>query len=196
MNFLAHLYLSGNNDEIMVGNILADRRRSGGIHHLSEGIQKGIHLHHAIDKFTDKHPVVAESKQRLRAEFRHYSPVIADIYYDHFLAVNWKKYSDESLNDFALKSYKVLKEHRKLFSTGFQVAFIYMRFKNLLVSYATYDGVRFALERMSGRAKNSSNLMNAVDELKKNYTLYKKDFEKFFPEIIAYVNNYRIKQGI
>jgi acyl carrier protein phosphodiesterase len=191
MNFLAHLYLSGSDKEVMVGNVLADRMKGQKINDFSEGIREGIRLHHIIDNFTDHHPVVAESKQRLRPEFRLYAPVIADVFYDHFLAANWENYSDISLKDFAEKSYLALKQHRKLFTGGFQVALVYMRFRNLLVSYSRFEGVQFALERMSGRAKNASNLLSAVDELKKNYSLYKKEFILFFPELIDHVNHSR-----
>ena len=35
----------------------------------------------------------------------HYSPVIVDIFYDHFLAKNWNKYHDESLLKFTTAFY-------------------------------------------------------------------------------------------
>jgi acyl carrier protein phosphodiesterase len=191
MNFLAHLYLSCNDEEILVGNILADRRRGRKIHDFSEGVQKGIRLHHAIDDYTDRHPVVEVSKQRLRNKFGHYAPVIIDIFYDHFLAANWKDYSDIPLNDFALNSYKILKKHKNLFPSGFQLALIYMRFRNLLVSYKSFKGVQFAFDRLSGRSAHSPNLSKAVEELKNNYLLYKNDFEKFFPSLIEHVKTYQ-----
>lgn len=189
MNFLAHLYLSGSDEEIMVGNILADRIRGKKITDFSEGIQKGIRLHRIIDHYTDTHPVVELSKQRLRKDFGHYAPVIADIFYDHFLAKNWDVYSDVPLKDFAEKSHHALRKHRKLFSGGFQMALVYMRFRNLLVSYATFKGVHFALERMSGRAHNAPNLADAVTELKNNYSLYEKEFSAFFPQLINHIRN-------
>lgn len=188
MNFLAHLFLSGNDEEIMVGNILADRMRGRRADEFSPNIQKGIQLHRIIDDFTDRHPMVEKSKQRLRKEFGHYAPVITDVYYDHFLAANWNEYSDVPLNDFAHEGYYALKKYRHLFGGGFQIALVYMRFRNLLVSYATFKGVRFALDRMSGRAKNASNLADAVGELKKNYLHYQQEFKIFFPELVNYLN--------
>ena len=184
MNFLAHLYLSGNDEEIMVGNILADRSRGLVKKNLSEGILKGIRLHHAIDYYTDNHPVVALTKKRLNPAFGHYAPVITDVYYDHFLAANWNEYSDISLEIFAKKSYSALRKHRNLFPTDFQLAFIYMRFRNLLVSYRTIEGVKFVFDRMSGRAVNSRNLHLAIEELKENYPLYEKEFHEFFRDAI------------
>jgi len=186
MNFLAHLFLSGNNEEIMVGNILADRSRGLIKKNLSEGILSGIKLHHEIDHYTDNHSVVALTKKRLNPDFGHYAPVITDIYYDHFLALHWDEYSDVSLDIFAKKCYSVLKKYKNIFPTNFQFALMYMRFRNLLVSYRTFDGVKFAFDKMSGRAVNSHNLHLAVDELKRNYSLYENEFIEFFDDLIKH----------
>jgi acyl carrier protein phosphodiesterase len=184
MNFLAHLYLSGNDEEIMVGNILADRSKGLKKKDLSDGILKGIMMHHEIDRFTDNHLVVAQTKKRLNPVFGHYAPVITDVYYDHFLAANWKDYSDVPLEIFAKKSYSVLRKYKNLFPVSFQFAFIYMRFRNLLVSYRTIEGIKFAFDRMAGRAINSKNLHLAIEELKENYSLYEKEFHEFFKDAI------------
>ena len=54
-------------------------------------------LHRAIDTYTDAHPIFRESTNRLNGKFHHYSGVIVDVFYDHFLPKNWNKYSDEEL---------------------------------------------------------------------------------------------------
>jgi acyl carrier protein phosphodiesterase len=109
MNFLAHLYLSGNNDKIMVGNFMGDfvKGRSA-LEQFEPEIIRGIELHRAIDEFTDSHAVVSASKDRLRPKYRHYSGVIVDVFYDHFLARNWSDYHDELLPDFADRAYGVI----------------------------------------------------------------------------------------
>ena len=53
-------------------------------------VQAGIRLHRAIDTFTDQHPVVRRSTQRLReAGYGKYAGVISDMFLDHFLAHNF-----------------------------------------------------------------------------------------------------------
>ncbi|MEX0290603.1 MAG: DUF479 domain-containing protein, partial [Flavobacteriaceae bacterium] len=94
MNFLAHIYLSFGDDEITIGNFIADSIRGKKYKHLPERVQKGVILHRAIDTFTDAHPTVRQSSKRLHENYSHYSRVIVDIFYDHFLAKNWKNYSD------------------------------------------------------------------------------------------------------
>ena len=90
MNFLAHIYLSFGDDEITLGNFFADHIRGNKFKHFPEKIQKGIVLHREIDTYTDAHPIAKQSSRRLHANYSHYSRVIVDIFYDHFLAKNWK----------------------------------------------------------------------------------------------------------
>src|SRR6188768_77560 len=102
MNFLAHLYLSGNDNKIMVGNFIADFVKGRvALNQFEPAIIRGIELHRAIDEYTDNHPVVTISKNRLRPTYRHYSGVIVDVFYDHFLARNWNTYHSDLLPDFA-----------------------------------------------------------------------------------------------
>jgi acyl carrier protein phosphodiesterase len=183
MNFLAHLFLSGENEEVMVGNLLGDFMRGRKPGAFSEDIAKGISLHRKIDEFTDNHSMVTESKKRLRPLFKHYAPVVADIYYDHFLAANFSDYSAISLKDFAHDCYYVLKLYKDLFPHRFQQALIYMRFRNVLMSYSKLSGIEFAFARMSKRINHPSNIHNATNELDKNYVLYYSEFKIFFPEL-------------
>ena len=102
MNFLAHLYLSADDPEIQLGNFIGDFVRGRDLStRFSVGIVTGILLHREIDEFTDRHEVVKRSKDRLRPKYRHYAPVIIDMFYDHHLAVNWNAYHHQPLPDFA-----------------------------------------------------------------------------------------------
>jgi len=186
MNFLAHLFLSGENEEVMVGNLLGDFMRGRKPGAFREGIAKGISLHRKIDEFTDNHPLVIKTKHRLRPEFKHYAPVVADVFYDHFLAANFSDYSDISLKDFAHRCYYVLRKHKELFPPRFQQALIYMRFRNVLVSYSKLNGMEFAFARMSKRSNHATNFHNATKELHKNYDYYYSEFKIFFPELFNY----------
>ena len=58
MNFLAHAYLSFGQEEILVGNLVADFIKGKELRQFSEDIQIGILLHREIDSFTDTHPLV------------------------------------------------------------------------------------------------------------------------------------------
>ena len=101
MNYLAHIYLSGTNDLLKIGNFMADSIKGHDYEKFDSEIKKGILLHRHIDSFTDSHPIYRQSKHRLHEKYGHYSGVIMDILYDHFLAKNWSKFSDEKLDDYA-----------------------------------------------------------------------------------------------
>src|SRR5258708_9145485 len=99
----------------MVGNFIGDFVKGRSlVATYGDGIAKGIELHRAIDEFTDHHPVVKLSKNRLRPKYRHYSGVIVDIFYDHFLAANWNTYSEEPLDRYAARVYQIVLEHKTI----------------------------------------------------------------------------------
>ena len=61
MNFLAHSYLSGSDQKILVGNFIGDFVKGKQYENYDDSIQKGIILHREIDYYTDKHEVYLDS---------------------------------------------------------------------------------------------------------------------------------------
>ena len=119
MNFLAHAYLSNDNPLLLVGNFMGDFVKGRDLHErFDPGIANGVELHRLIDSFTDSHPVVIESKKRLRESYRHYAPVIVDMFYDHFLASMWDNYSNLSLPEFVKRTYDLLKRTGRQIGDG------------------------------------------------------------------------------
>ncbi|MBU0489527.1 MAG: DUF479 domain-containing protein [Bacteroidetes bacterium] len=193
MNFLAHLYLSGDDEGLMTGNMLADFRK--GTKHIDfpERVQSGICLHQAIDEFTDAHPLVEHTKQLLRPQFHHFSPVIADVFYDHFLAREWADYSDVSLKEFSKKCYRVLTDNREFFPARLKRFLFFMRLENLFVSYGSIKGINRVLYGMSTRTRYGQCLQFAADELSRNYDLYRSDFTQFMKDVIPFAEEERAK---
>jgi acyl carrier protein phosphodiesterase len=187
MNFLAHLYLSGSNVNIMIGNFIGDFVKGRNLlEQFSPEIAKGIELHRAIDAFTDAHPVVNESKKRLRPMYRHYAPVIVDVFYDHFLARNWGDYHADLLPDYADYVYTTLEQHRDLLPEGVQRMLPYMVKGNWLVHYAQLEGIQRALTGMSRRTTHVSHMEESVNELRQHYEEFGKEFKSFFPALQAH----------
>ena len=137
MNFLAHIYLSGDNDLMKIGNFMADGIHGKNFDAFPIAIQKGIILHREIDTFTDAHPIFRQSTKRLHANYHHYSGVIVDVFYDHFLAKNWSTYSDEKLDDYADRFYQSLRDNYDDLTPKTQKLMPYMMEHNWLVSYQT-----------------------------------------------------------
>ncbi|MEN9909589.1 MAG: hypothetical protein RLZZ540_2738 [Bacteroidota bacterium] len=186
MNFLAHIYLSGDNDFIKIGNFMADGIRGKQFENFSEEIQKGIILHRAIDTFTDAHPIFRESTKRLHERYHHYAGVIVDIFYDHFLAKNWTKYSNKNLEEYVNNFYQSMHTHHDLLSERAKGILPYMEKQNWLSSYQTIEGIHQILTQMDRRTDNSSNMRFASEELQMYYSDFEQEFSSFFEEIKTY----------
>lgn len=183
MNFLAHIYLSGENDLIKIGNFMADGIRGKQFEHFPDDIQKGIILHRFIDTYTDSHDIFRQSTKRLHEKYHHYAGVIVDIIYDHFLAKNWTKYSDEKLEDFINRFYNSLHDNYAVLTEKTQDLMPYMIERNWLLSYRTVEGIHQILTQMDRRSKNISKMQFASEELKQYYTDFEKEFTIFFEDI-------------
>lgn len=190
MNFLAHLYLSGDDHEIMVGNFIADHVKGKAINGFNEKIQKGIRFHREIDQFTDSNPHIKEAVIRLRPEYRKYAGVVMDMYCDHFLAANWKDWSQTDLKAFASNSYAVLMDHHDLLPDRTRIMLPYMIRYDLLTAYAGEEGIAFAFNGMSQRTTFISNLEKAVGTLRADYDYYHEKFDLFFPQMISFAEDY------
>lgn len=183
MNFLAHIYLSGDNDLIKIGNFMADGIRGKQFEHFPEDVQKGIILHRFIDTYTDSHDIFRQSTRRLHEKYHHYSGVVVDIVYDHFLAKNWTKYSDERLEDFINRFYNSLHQNYDILTEKTQGLMPYMIERNWLLTYRTVEGIEQILTQMDRRSKNTSRMQFAVEELKEYYNEFEEEFTLFFEEL-------------
>jgi acyl carrier protein phosphodiesterase len=188
MNFLAHIYLSGNNDLIKIGNFMADGIRGKDFESYPLEIQKGILLHREIDTYTDAHPIFRQSTKKLHEKYHHYAGVIVDVFYDHFLAKNWKNYSDEKLEEFVERFYQSLYDNNTMLSERTKEIMPYMIKHNWLVSYQTVEGINRILTQMDHRTKNESKMRFATNELSEFYIEFENEFANFFEELRVYVN--------
>ncbi len=188
MNFLAHVHLSGKNTDLMVGNFIADAVKGNASLKYSGDVLRGIMLHRQIDTFTDAHRLHKQSRSLIRNDFGKFSGIVVDIYYDHFLAKNWRAYSDEPLSSFTSRVYKELS--KRLFTVPNHTRRIlpFMISQNWLLNYANFKGLENVFHGMDRRTKYISGMQNAVEVLKKNYKLLNDDFNGFYPELIQYVD--------
>ncbi len=188
MNFLAHIYLSGKNDMVAVGNFMADGIHGKTYKKYPIDIQKGILLHREIDTFTDAHPVVRQSSKRLHENYGHYSGVIVDILYDHFLAKNWDTYSNIPLKDYVENFYNLLEDNFEILPFRVQKLLPFMIADNWLLNYSKIEGIQRVLDGMNRRTKNQSKMNEATRELKTYYTEFDEEFTLFFEELIYFSN--------
>ncbi len=196
MNFLAHIYLSGNHEKIMVGNFIGDYVKGTGYLKYPEEISRGILLHRSIDFYTDNHPLVRQSKKRIDARYRKYAGIVIDIFYDYFLASHWLEYSRIPLHEFTSEVYVLLNKHYDIFPSAVKSWFPTFIRNNGLMSCASVEGTQNVLHRMSGRTSLPEYTDYAIAVLKKERQGLEAEFHEFFACIREYVDErFGIKTG-
>lgn len=186
MNFLAHAHLSGDNDNILFGNFIADAVKGKQLEKYKPEVQAGIRLHRQIDMFTDKHPVVKQSVNRVRGEYGRYSGIVTDIYYDHFLAKDWNHFHPDKLTDYSKYIYALLTKRFLILPDRTKRMLPFLIAQNWLASYAEFKGLERVFQGMDRRTGLLSGMSSAVIGLEKNYEGLKKDFLEFYPELEAF----------
>ncbi|MFO8087334.1 MAG: ACP phosphodiesterase [Bacteroidales bacterium] len=188
MNLLAHLFLSGSDEQIKLGNFFADAVKGKQKQQYSRKIQQGIQLHIAIDQYTDQHDEVKKSVKLLRNNHHKYAGVIIDLVYDHFLANHWGAYStNKDLSDFIQHSYALLLKNYRILPDRTKRFLPYMIINNWLWNYQSLSGLDKSLSGLARRTTFDSGMEHAIKEVKVHYDALERHFSIFFPEIIAFV---------
>jgi acyl carrier protein phosphodiesterase len=182
MNYLAHAFLSNNDKNLLVGNFVADHIRGGQLKNFPEAIQSGILLHRRIDTFTDEHPEFRKSKRVFYDGFEKYSGILVDIYFDHLLAKEFDRYSNENLNVFAKKVYKVYSDHLHILPEGSTRFLGYVLQNNIYASYASFEGITKVLFHLSHRIGHNIHLDNSAELFNSNYRQLTDSFHSFFSD--------------
>lgn len=187
MNYLAHVYLSGSDKDLIIGNFIADHVKGKAYLDYPETIQKGILLHRKIDDFTDHHPLFKKNVTLLFPQFRHYSRVIVDMFFDHFLAAQWELYHPDPLEDFSRQFYLLMQEYSGSLPDKTKKILPILSKYNWFVAYQSLEGLEDILFQMSQRTRFPSNMSLAVLNLEKNYSNIALDFKVFFNELEDFV---------
>lgn len=189
MNFLAHVYLSGNDPHLALGNLIADRIKGKDYINYPIPIQKGILLHREIDRFTDQHPCFKACVSQLFPKYRHYSRVIVDMYFDHFLAKNWNQFHPTPLPDFTNDFYAFCKSNCIDFPPPLQGFISALTQYDWFHLYGSRSGLERILKQMEKRTAFPSNLSASVLDLKENYEYFSIHFFEFIKDIQIFTQN-------
>ena len=180
MNYLAHIFLSNNDKFIQIGNFIADSVKGHRYENYPEKIKTGILLHRQIDWFTDNNDIVKKSKRRLDQKYGHYKGIIIDIFYDHFLAKNWKDYSDIPLVEYSHTFYDILQNNFEILPENIKKLTPYLIEGDWLTNYAKLEGIKKVLAGMNKRTHEKSQMHLAMKDLDENYEEFEQDFTSFF----------------
>ena len=189
MNFLAHLYLSGDSDEIKLGNFIGDFVKGNKYQNYPEMVAYGIRLHRSIDSFTDSHTDVKSCIHLLKPGYGRFSGVIVDIFFDHFLASNWSDYSTVTLRQFARNAHSLFLSNFLMLPLRVKQFLPFLIHHKRLESYAQKENLYHVLEIMSKRTSLPSNSEYAMTMLHQEYELFERLFRSFFLELTDWVES-------
>jgi acyl carrier protein phosphodiesterase len=185
LNYLAHAFLSNHENDLLIGNFIADHLRGNELSVYPEGIIRGIHLHREIDSFTDQHPLFRESKRFFYEGFEKYSGILVDIYFDHLLARNFLQYSSITLHEFSQKVYDIYVAHESILPLSSARFLGYVTKNNIYTSYGKSEGIRQVLHHLSHRIGHKVKLDESYPLFLANEAELEKKFQSFFRDAIT-----------
>ncbi|MFY9343114.1 MAG: ACP phosphodiesterase [Planctomycetota bacterium] len=188
MNWLAHLRLSPPDPLVRLGNLAGDFVRGVDVARLHPGLQRGIALHRALDRFVDAHPIAVRARQRLQPPFRRFGGVLVDVWFDHFLARDWERFGGgASLPSFLAGVHGDLRAHHELLPPDLQRAAPRFTTAGWLEGYASVAGIDRVLALMAQRFARPSPLARGGEPLRHHYDALASDFAALWPELTACV---------
>ena len=186
MNYLAHLYLAGHTPESLIGNLAGDFVKGPLGERFPPAIADGIRQHRRIDAFTDEHPSVAAFRRILIPDHGHYARIIADVFFDHFLACDFEEWGGEPLEAFIDRVYAAIDPHTDLLPGHLRFVYPMMRDQRWLLSYRDIGGIRMSLGGISQRLSRHPDLAPAVRHLTGSRAALEPHFRAFFPDVVAF----------
>ena len=183
MNFLAHAYLSFGHPDLLTGNMMADSIQGLQKTAFPEALQKGIALHHAIDTFTDNHPVTQEAKLHFRPDTGKYAGVFMDVVYDHFLANDPDRFPPQQLKAFTQHTYAVLQQHDSDLPERFKKVLYHMKKEDWLWSYRQRSGIQKAFAGIYHRATFLPSSDAAFGVFNLQYASFQRAYTLFMPAL-------------
>ncbi len=189
MNFLAHLFLSGTNNDIRFGNFIGDYVKGNEIFKYPLMVQRGIRLHRKIDFFTDTHPIVKNHKALFYNKYHKYAGVIVDVLYDHYLTTNWSLFTAWNYNVYVEFIYKWIEENFDRMPKDLQELVPRLISNKWLNFYATLDGIERVFISMSKGTSLPHENEFALEIIRKHYNEIQEGFLIYFEDLIGYVNN-------
>lgn len=190
MNFLFHMFLSGSDDRILTGNFMGDFVKGPLAGRFPEGIRQGVELHRRIDSYAEQHPLFRASRSRISQEYGLYRGIMVDMFYDYFLANDWRDWSSEPFTSFLRRTRIAIDRHHQDIPPE-MLSLLPVIFDDLLPSYGTVDGIGRALARLSRRIGRDNPLSGGERELSRLHDALHADFTGFTTAIISYSSTIR-----
>lgn len=194
MNFLFHIHLSGDDPDILTGNLMGDFVKGRVGDEYPPRLRSGIALHRRIDTFAQGHPLFRQSRERIDPLYGLWRGVLVDLFYDHFLARGWAEWSSVTFDAY-LKRARVMVEGNRRYLPDRMQGLVPVIFESLIPSYLEVEGIGRALERMAQRVRRPNPLAGGEGELIRHYGGLQADFREFMPEALRFVSGFLAAEG-
>lgn len=188
MNHVAHCFLSYPDKDLLFGNFIGDFVKGRSWQSMPPEVQKGILLHRAIDAFTDSHPLVRASADRIRPYSGRYASPTVDILYDHLLIRHWEIYAPGLPFDiFADWAYQGLDQFAGEMPEGLRRRWPQMLAGRFLHGYGSREGMEWVLGQFGKRLNGHLDATGLCRFFFQEIAVFSADFNGFFPELAGHV---------
>ena len=191
MNHLAHAFLAGADDEVLLGGLLGDFWRSAPDPQWPAAIRAGVVLHRKIDVYTDSHADVARARALFAPPLRRYAGILLDVYFDHVLAADWPRHGREPLAALSARTGRLLQDNRHWLPPQLNRFADYFHHAGLFATYAERDTIERVLGGIGRRLKHDNPLATAGPALWQRDAELREAFARFFPELAAFATRKR-----
>ena len=170
MNYLAHLFLAGEQPGLLLGNYLGDFVK-GRVHLLDfeEDVKKGIMMHRRVDVLADQCIKDLLDAQTLHFEQRRYAGITFDLACDHFLAKYWQRFSAQTLQDFNHFCTHQLQAQQQLMPEKAVYVLDKLTRHQWLMRYKDIDYIEQVFYGIQQRLQRENLLQQAFTDFEKNY---------------------------
>ncbi len=188
MNFLAHLVLCEPRPACRLGSVLPDLMRVRAADVLPGDVRRAVEQHRRVDQATDAHPAFIACREALTGELGRYSGICLDVFFDHALSVNWAHWVKEPREAFIGSVYQDVMGLGDLAPAEVRAPLERMVEQDWLGAYASIEGIRVVLGRMSvrmsARFEREVRLESGADVLARHYGEVEQAFEAVFGEVV------------
>jgi acyl carrier protein phosphodiesterase len=190
MNYLGHLILSGEDQELQLANLYGDFFKGSRYELLPKKVMRGIKLHRGIDHFVDHHPISKQLLKQLYPVLPKIAPIALDLFFDHLLAKHWEKFHHQSLTQFSEEFFSFALDPNNHhfsdpefhYSSRFMELLEIMHRGDWLNNYQLEEGLTFACTGLSQRISFENNLHEGPAVFARHHMLLTEGFFAFMED--------------
>lgn len=190
MNYLAHFLLSGNHQDVILGNYMGDSIKGSDFNNYSKHIAIGIKLHRLIDSTTDSHPIVKKHNSLIAPVFGKYSGIVTDVYYDYILANKWANYHHEPLKTYSHKMLALIESRKAELPVRAARFLSYMQKNDIPFNYHNINTIERVFEELAYRIGRESPLHLAPQAVIEHHEILEADFDLLWQDLLATTTQY------